>query len=139
MPYTYNEQKLTNLGHLKVALQRAQSEVGSLAALVVGTIEDMILQETITIATSAWAANSDATTSAEGYAYKADVSVTGLIENANVDITLTIPSQKVAAAAGLSATVETAAGRVRFFAKKIPTAALTGKLDAIQLDDQDES
>lgn len=132
----YNADNMTNLAQLKRAMLRSHNEVADLAAIVYGTIEDMILQRDITVATSAWAANTDTAVKAEGYDYKADVAVTGLIENANVDITLSVPSQTVAVAAGLSATVTVSAGSVRFYAKKIPTAALTAKLDAIQLDDQ---
>lgn len=137
MSYTNNH--LTNLGQLKAALLRSHDEVSDLAALVVGTIEDMILQADITIPTSAWAANTDTATKAEGYDYKADVSVTGLIENANVNVTLSVPSLAVAATAKMSATATVSAGSIRFYAKTVPTAALTGKLDAIQLDDQEES
>ena len=137
MSYTNNH--LTNLGQLKAALLRSHDEVSDLAALVVGTIEDMILQADITIPTSAWAANTDTATKAEGYDYKADVSVTGLIENANVNVTLSVPSLAVAATAKMSATATVSAGSIRFYAKASPTAALTGKLDAIQLDDQEES
>ena len=137
MSYTNNH--LTNLGQLKAALLRSHDEVSDLAALVVGTIEDMILQADITIPTSVWAANTDTATKAEGYDYKADVSVTGLIESANVNVTLSVPSLAVAATAKMSATATVSAGSIRFYAKAIPTAALTGKLDAIQLDDQEES
>ena len=137
MSYTYNESNLIRLGHLKAALQRTHSDISELAALVVGTIEDMILQADITIATSAWAANTDATTLAQGYAYKADVAVTNLIDNANVNVTLSVPSLTIAAAAKVAPTIAVSAGSVRFYAKTVPTAALTGKLDAIQLDDQE--
>ena len=134
----YNVNNITNLGQLKAALQRAHGEVSELAALVVGTIEDMILQADITIPTSAWTANADAATLAEGYAYKADVAVTGLIENANVNVTFDVPSLTVAAAAKVCNTELVSVGSVRFYAKTVPTAALTAKLDAIQLDDSGE-
>ena len=135
---SYNNNNLPGLGQLKKALQQARGEVSQLAALVVGTIEDMILQDDITIATSAWATNTDAATKAQGYDYKADVAVTGLIENANVNVTFDVPSLAVAAAARLCRTEHISAGSVRFFAKTIPTAALTAKLDAIQLDESGE-
>ena len=61
-----------------------------------------------------------------------------LIENANVNVTFDVPSLAVAAAARLCKTEHVSAGSVRFFAKKIPAAALTAKLDAIQLDDSSE-
>ena len=126
---SYNNSHYTNLGQLKAALQSSRNEVTTLAALVVGTIEDLILQADISIPTSAWAVNQDSATLAEGYEYKADVSSEGLIENANVNVTLDIPSQAIAAKAQMSATVyisedaektqETGKkyGTVRFFAK----------------------
>ena len=134
---SYTNSHLPNLGQLKSALERSHGEVSVLAALVVGTIEDMILQADITIPTSAWAANADAATLAEGYAYKADVTVADLIENANVNVTLSVPSLAIAAEAKMSATATVSTGSIRFYAKTVPTAALTGKLDAIQLDDQE--
>ena len=136
---SYTTSHLTNLGQLKKALSRSHNEVSDLAALVVGTIEDMILQADITIPASAWAANTEPATKAEGYDYKADVAVTGLIENANVNVTLSVPSLAIAAEAKMSATATVTAGSIRFYAKTAPTATMTGKLDAIQLDDQEES
>lgn len=137
MSYSYTEANLIKLGHLKKLAQRAHGDITELAGLVLGTIEDMILQADISIPTSAWAANTDAAPLAEGYIYKADVSVTGLIDNANVNVTLSVPSRAIAAAAKMSATAAVSAGSVRFYAKSVPTANLTGKLDAIQLDDSE--
>ena len=99
----------------------------------------MILQANISVATSAWAANADAATLAEGYAYKADVEVEGLIENANVNVTLDVPSLSVAKTAKVCKTALVSTGSIRFYAKTVPTADLTGKLDAIQLDDSGEN
>lgn len=134
----YNANNVTNLAQLKAALLRAHGEVSELAGIVVGVLEDMILQADIRIAASAWSENTDATTKAQGYDYKADVGVAGLIENANVNVTFDVPSLAVAAAARLCRTEHISAGSVRFFAKTIPTAALTAKLDAIQLDESGE-
>lgn len=136
---SYENSHYTNLGQLKKALLRSHDEVSELAALVVGTLEDMILQANISVATSAWAANADAATLAEGYAYKADVEVEGLIENANVNVTLDVPSLSVAKTARVCKTALVSTGSIRFYAKTVPTAALTGKLDAIQLDDSGEN
>lgn len=136
---SYENSHYTNLGQLKKALLRSHDEVSELAALVVGTLEDMILQANISVATSAWAANADAATLAEGYAYKADVEVEGLIENANVNVTLDVPSLSVAKTAKVCKTALVSTGSIRFYAKMVPTAALTGKLDAIQLDDSGEN
>lgn len=135
---SYTNSHLTNLGQLKAALMRSHDEVSVLAALVVGTIEDMILQADITIPTSAWAANEDETTLAEGYAYKADVAVTGLIENANVNVTLSVPSLAIASEAEMAKTATVSAGSIRFYAKTIPESTMTGKLDAIQLAESEE-
>lgn len=146
----YDRSYYPNLGQLKKSLLRSRNEVTNLAALVVGTIEDMILQEDITIPTSAWAANNDAATLAAGYSYKADIAVQHLLENANVNLTLLIPSLSIAAAAKMSKTVDILndpaasaqagypVGIIRFYAKKIPTASLNAKLDAIQLDDSED-
>ena len=134
---SYNEKHYPNLGHLKDALFRQHGEVSELAALVVGTIEDMILQADIVIPTSAWAVNTDSATKDEGYDYIADIAVAGLIENANVNVTLAIPSLAVAAEAEMCPTAYVATGSIRFFAKTIPGSALTGKLDAVQLDDSE--
>ena len=136
---SYNEKHIPNLGQIKEALIRSHGEFAELASLVVGTIEDMILQADITIATSAWVANSDATTKADGYDYMADVSVPDLIENANVNVTLSVHSLSIAGDARMSKTVLVSTGSVRFYAKTKPTADLSGKLDAIQLDDSEES
>ena len=135
MAYTYNENSIPNLGHLKQALERSHGDLAQLAELVVGTLEDMIIQEDIAIATSAWAQNADTATRAAGYLYKAEISVTGLIENANVNITLAVASIPVAEAARLCPTVYITAGKICFFAKTIPASAITAKLDAIQLDE----
>lgn len=134
---SYNNSNFPRLGQLKTALLTSRGEVTKLAALVVGTIEDMILQADITIPTSAWAANKDSATKNEGYDYKADIAVTGLIENANVNVTLAVPSLAVAAEAQMCQTAHITAGSIRFFAKTVPGAALSGKLDAVQLNDSE--
>lgn len=131
MPYSTTG--FPNLGHLRQALLRSHGELTELAALVVGTIEDMILQDNISIPTSAWEANTDENTLAEGFAYKADVAVTGLIANANVNVTLAVPSIAAASAAGVCQTVIVSAGSIRFLSIAVPTADLTGVVDAIQL------
>ena len=135
---TYNTRNTTNLGQLKRAMARSHNEVTDLAAIVYGVIEDMILQADITIPTSAWAANEDETTLTEGYAYKADVAVTGLIENANVNVTLSVPSLAIARKAEMAKTATVSAGSIRFYAKTIPESTMTGKLDAIQLAESEE-
>lgn len=135
MAYEYNVNKITNLGHLKSALQRAHGDISELARLVLGTLEDMIIQEDITIAATAWTNNTDTATRAEGYLYKNEINVTNLIENANVNITLSISSLAVAIEAQLCPTVIISTGKVRFYAKSIPASNITGKLDAIQLDE----
>jgi hypothetical protein len=135
MAYEYNENHIPNLGHLKGALQRAHGDISGLAGLVLGTLEDMIIQEDITIAATAWTNNADTATRAEGYLYKAEVSVTNLIENANVNITLSVSSLAVAVEAKMCPTVIISAGKVCFYAKSIPASNITGKLDAIQLDE----
>lgn len=134
---TYNTNNVPNLGQLKAALMRSHGEVSGLAALVVGTIEDMILQADINIPASAWVANTDSETKNAGYDYKADIAVPGLIENANVNVTLAVPSLAVAAEAQMCQTAHVSAGSIRFFSKTAPGSALTGKLDAVQLDDSE--
>lgn len=138
---SYDANHAPSLGQLKAALEQSHGETSKIAALVVSTIEDMILQVDISIPTSAWKANTDSATKNEGYDYKADIAVRGLIENANVNVTLAVPSLAVAAEIELCQTVYVAAGMIRFFAKFIPDTAITGKLDAIQLDsgEEDES
>ena len=113
----YNNSHFPRLGQLKDALTVSRGEVTQLAALVVGTIEDMILQADITIPASAWAANTDSATKNAGYDYKADIAV--------------------AAEAGVCPTAHVSDGSIRFFAKTVPSAALAGKLDAVQLDDSE--
>ena len=135
MAYDYNENSIPNLGHLKQALRRAHGDISDLAALGLGTLEDMIIQEDITIAVSAWTINADATSRAEGYLYKAEISVTNLIENANVNVTLSVSSLAVAIEAKMCPTVIISAGKACFYAKSIPASNITGKLDAIQLDE----
>lgn len=134
----YNTNNVPNLGQLKKALMRSHGEVSDLAALVVGTIEDLILQADINIPTSAWVANTDSAVRNEGYNYMADIAVPRLIENANVNVTLAIPSLAVASEAEMCQTAHVSAGSIRFFAKSIPGSALAGKLDAVQLDDSEQ-
>ena len=142
MSYSYNENNLINLGHLKALAERSYGDIADLAAIVVGAIEDLILQADITIATSAWVANTDSATLAEGYSYQAVVPVTGLIEQANVNVTFSVPSLTVAAKARVSQTVavfvENGQGKLRFYSMYVPTASLTAKVDAIQLDEGTE-
>ena len=138
MAYAYNENKIPNLGHLKDALTRAHGDISDLAALVVGTLEEMIIQEAVSIQPSAWVTNSDATTSAQGYAYKAEVNVTGLIERANVNVTLDVPSLIIAQNAGVCPTIIVSQGKACFLSKEVPSSAISGKLDAIQLAEDDE-
>lgn len=126
---------MTNLAQLKMAMERSSSQVSDLAAIVYGTIEDMILQADITIPASAWAKNTDERTAAEGYMYKADIAVERLIEKASVSITLDVHSQTIAAAALMSSTAYIADGSVRFLAKNVPTETMIGDLDAIQFDE----
>ena len=139
MAYSYNQANVVNLKHLKMAAARTQNEVTDLAALVVGTIEDLVLQASLSIPTNALSANTDATTLAEGYSYKADVSITGLCEGANVTVVLTSASLAVAYAAGVCPTVIVSDGSIRFLSNSVPASALTGTVNAVQLaDDSNE-
>ena len=139
MAYSYNQSNVVNLKHLKMAAARTQNELTDLAALVVGTIEDMVLQASLNIPTSAWTSNTDATTLAQGYRYKADVSITGLVETANVTVVLSAPSLAEAYNSGLCPTVIVNDGSIRFLCPCVPASALTGTVNAIQLaDDSNE-
>lgn len=129
----YNLAHYSNLGHLKEALEKAHEEVTELATLVVGTLEDMILQADIMVPTSAWSENTESETKNKGYNYTAETTVSGLIENANVNITLSVTSLETATKARLSPSVNITTNTVKFYAKGMPTDTIYGKLDAIQL------
>ena len=133
MAYSYDEDNVVNLKHLKATAARTQNELISLAGMVVGAIEDLVLQVSITVPTSAWGTNSDTATLAEGYSYKADVSITGLMENANVSIALTATSLSAAYDAGVCPIVLVSNGSVRFYSNSVPEINLTGTLKAMQL------
>lgn len=133
MPYSYSQNDVVKVKHLQAAASRSQNEITALAGLVVGAIEDLVLQASITVSTSAWSANSDVTTLAAGYSYKADVSVTGLLESANVSIALTAPSLSAAYDAGVCPTVLVSNGSIRFYSVSVPASDLTGTVNAMQL------
>ena len=133
MPYSYSQNDVVKVKHLQAAASRSQNEITALAGLVVGAIEDLVLQASITVSTSAWSANSDVTTLAAGYSYKADVSVTGLLESANVSIALTAQSLSAAYDAGVCPTVLVSDGSIRFYSSSVPESNLAGTVNAMQL------
>lgn len=133
MAYTYDQTNVINLKHLKKAVARSQNEVTALAQLIVGTLEDLMLQVSLSVPTNAWGTNTDAATLAEGYRYKADVTISGLVDSANVTITLSTASLATAFTAGVYPNVVVNNGSLRLFSKDIPASALTGTVNIVQL------
>lgn len=133
MAYSYDQGNVVNLKHLKKAVARTQNEVTSLAELVVGAFEDLVLQASISVPTSAWSANSDAATLAEGYNYKADVTITGILATANANISFTAASLTAAYNAGVCSTFLVSNGSITLYSVAVPESTLTGTLNATQL------
>ena len=133
MAYSYSQNDVVKVKHLQAAASRSQTEITNLAGLGVGAIEDLVLQASIIVPTTAWTTNSDSTTLAEGYSYKADVSVTGLIESANVSIAFSAASLSAAYEAGVCPTVLVSNGSIRFYSASVPESNLTGTVNATQV------
>ena len=120
--------RLANLTQLKRALARSAKDTEQLAALVVGALEELILQRELTIPADTWHEGTE-----ESWRFQAEITVPGLLENAVTHLTLSVDSLPVAAAAGLCPTMEVSPGTLCLCAKRRPTADLCGRLDAVQL------
>lgn len=124
-----------NLQQLKSAMIRAKAdtdnEVAELAGAVLGALDEMVQKKDIEVKTSAWANNTDATTLAKGYKYRADVAVAGLHAD---DVTFAIfpeASLDITKAANMRQTTDVIDGRLTFYAKTVPTANLTATVSII--------
>ena len=124
-----------NLQQLKSAMIRAKAdtdnEVAELAGAVLGALDEMVQKKDIEVKTSAWANNTDDTTLAKGYKYRADVAVAGLHAD---DVTFAIfpeASLDITKAAKMRQTTDVTDGRLTFYAKTVPTANLTATVSII--------
>ena len=133
MAYSYTESNVVNLGQLKKAVARSQNEVTNLAEVVLGVIEDMVFQASITIPKTSWATHSDATMNTQGFMYKADITVSGILENAQVVVNLSAESLALAYSAGVNSIVVVSDDSIAFYSKTVPSANLTGVVNAVQL------
>ena len=86
----------------------------------------------ITIATSAWKSNADATTKNAGFLYYADAAVSGITAEDYAETILDISSLDAAINSGLAPVTDISAGSIRYYAVAIPAAALSAQVCIIQ-------
>lgn len=79
----------------------------------------------ISIPASAWAVNTDGETVAAGYAYRADVAVSGLTANDIPETILDMGSIATARTAGVCPVAAAMAGSIRYYAVEVPEADIS--------------
>ena len=82
----------------------------------------------ITLATSSWKSTTDTTAKNAGWAYQCDASVSGCTAALEPSATVSLESVVVAQKAGLGSICSTGAGFCRFYAEKVPSAAISLRL-----------
>lgn len=105
--------------------------VGSIETLENGKQEKSGFQ-TVAIPKSGWSNNTDAETSAAGYAYVHDAQISGATSQDGGEGIISVSSMEVAAAAGVCATCDVLNGIVRFYAVNVPTAEITVQVRIIK-------
>ena len=94
------------------------------AAAVGKAFADIIKAYDITLATSSWKSTSDTAAKNAGWAYQSDATVSGCTAALEPNATVSLESVVVAQKAGLGSICSTDAGFCRFYAEKVPTAAI---------------
>lgn len=122
-----DDSKIT-LDQFKRLLQRADERLDKLELGKAAKVTTV----TVSIPAAAWTANTDADAAAAGFAYYADVAVGGLKETDCADTVLGIASLDAAKKAGMSNTATMLAGKIRYYAVKKPTQALTAQVRILQ-------
>lgn len=82
----------------------------------------------VTLATSSWKSTSDTAAKNAGWAYQCDASVSGCTAALEPSATVSLESVTVAQKAGLGSICSTGAGFCRFYAEKVPSAAISLRL-----------
>lgn len=76
------------------------------------------------LATSAWTRNSSETSE---FVYYADIAVSGLTANDYAEVNFTRASQSIVATANLCPSGDTMSGKIRIYAKNVPSASINGE------------
>lgn len=79
----------------------------------------------LTIPTTAWTDNSDATLLSEGLSYQASVAVAGITASYGADTEIALESRAAAKACGLASIAHTQTDSILYYAVEIPTETLT--------------
>ena len=82
----------------------------------------------ISLATSGWKATSDSSAKSAGLAYQYDASVSGCTSALEPSATIRLESVAVAQKAGLGSICQSESGYCRFYAAKVPSAAISLRL-----------
>lgn len=82
----------------------------------------------VTLAASGWKATSDTAAKNAGWAYQCDATVSGCTAALEPSATVSLESVVVAQKAGLGSICSTGAGFCRFYAEKVPSAAISLRL-----------
>ena len=98
------------------------------AAAVGKAFAGIIKAYDITLATASWVATSDDAAKNAGWTYQCDATVSGCTAALEPNATVSIESVVVAQKAGLGSICETGAGYCRFYAEKVPSAAISLRL-----------
>jgi len=115
--------KLTTLIQMRALAERAENRSAEIAALAAEAAKAEFISASIPV--SAWAANADETLFSEGYAYMADVAVEGITAADGAGTEIAKTSRAAAKSCELAGISETAEGTIRYYAKAIPSAALS--------------
>lgn len=120
--------KVTLLPQIKSELQKQiDDSVKNAMETLADSVGDAKIRENIIIPKNGWVKASD-TTNLDGYIYTIDVAMEGVLEKHFPSVALAIPSLRIAANAKLCPTIATFDGLVRFWAKSVPTADMTGTI-----------
>lgn len=109
-----------------VSREEMENSIKDATLQIADSVGDAKIRDII-IPKDGWVTASD-TTNLDGYIYTIDVVLEGVLDTHFPSLALAIPSLRVASNAKLCPTIETLDGFVRFWAKSVPTADMTGTI-----------
>lgn len=123
--------KVTTLEQMKAMAMRVNASLGQIAAATSEALEEMDANKaskaknlSVSIPVSAWIANTDASLTAEGFIYMADVAVDGITATTKAEVLIAKVSRASAKSCGIADINDTQTNAVRLFSIKKPDAEI---------------
>lgn len=109
-------------GNVQEHIDDMQAHINNLAIHSDAYVKVM---QVVTIPNTGWVAT---TPEDDEYPYTLEIAAAGVLESHNANVTIDLLSVPVAAACGLCPTMQTLAGKLKFWARKIPSAAISAHM-----------